>query len=56
VVFVDEANMLPGRLFEELLKEASFQGAKVILIQDLAQIKSRDPGDMACILWEKWRR
>jgi ATP-dependent exoDNAse (exonuclease V) alpha subunit len=45
VVIVDEANMISGSLWEPFLKEAVSQGAKVLIVQDTAQIKSREPGD-----------
>src|SRR5690606_10875212 len=38
VIFVDEANMVPGRLMDMLLEKANDVGAKVIFIQDNAQI------------------
>lgn len=54
VILVDEANMIGGALWEPFLKEASSQGAKVLIIQDPAQIKSRDPGDFGRLFAERY--
>jgi ATP-dependent exoDNAse (exonuclease V) alpha subunit len=54
VILMDEANMIGGHLWEPFLKEASAQGAKVLIIQDPAQIKSRDPGDFGRLFAERY--
>lgn len=54
VIIMDEANMIGGALWEPFLKEASSQGAKVLIIQDPAQIKSRDPGDFGRLFAERY--
>jgi ATP-dependent exoDNAse (exonuclease V) alpha subunit/phage/plasmid primase-like uncharacterized protein len=54
VILVDEANMIGGALWEPFLKEASSQGAKVLVVQDPAQIKSRDPGDFGRLFAERY--
>jgi ATP-dependent exoDNAse (exonuclease V) alpha subunit len=54
VILVDEANMIGGALWEPFLKEAASQGAKVLIIQDPAQIKSRDPGDFGRLFAERY--
>lgn len=45
VILVDEANMIGGRLWKHFLEEAVSKGAKILIIQDTAQIKSRESGD-----------
>lgn len=50
VILVDEANMISSKLWNPFLKEASRAGAKVIVVQDLAQIKARDVGDIGRLL------
>ena len=54
VILVDEANMIGGRLWEPFLTEAASCGAKVLVIQDPAQIKSREPGDYGRLLAERF--
>jgi ATP-dependent exoDNAse (exonuclease V) alpha subunit len=54
VIIVDEANMIGGRLWEPFLKEAVEKGAKVLIVQDPAQIKSRDPGDYGRLFAERY--
>lgn len=54
VIIVDEANMIGGKLWERFLTEASSRGAKVLGVQDPAQIKSRDPGDVGRLLSERF--
>ncbi|OJW53855.1 MAG: hypothetical protein BGO67_07110 [Alphaproteobacteria bacterium 41-28] len=54
VIIVDEANMIGGRLWEPFLKEATSSGAKVLIIQDPAQIKSREPGDYGRLFAERF--
>lgn len=54
VILVDEANMIGGHLWEPFLKEVSTAGAKVLIIQDPAQIKSRDPGDFGRLFAERY--
>ncbi len=54
VILVDEANMIGGALWEPFMKEASSQGAKILIIEDLAQIKSRDPGDFGRLFAERY--
>lgn len=54
VILVDEANMIGGRLWEPFLEEAANCGAKVLVIQDPAQIKSRDPGDYGRLFAERF--
>jgi len=54
VIIFDEANMIGGRLWEILLKEASTQGSKVLIVQDPAQIKSREPGDYGRLFAERF--
>ena len=54
VILVDEANMIGGSLWEPFFKEASSQGAKVLIVQDPAQIKSRDPGDFGRLFAERY--
>lgn len=54
VILVDEANMIGGRLWEPFLTEATNCGAKVLVIQDPAQIKSREPGDYGRLFAEKF--
>jgi ATP-dependent exoDNAse (exonuclease V) alpha subunit len=54
VIIVDEANMIGGRLWEPFLKEATRSGAKVLIIQDPAQIKSREPGDYGRLFAERF--
>ena len=54
VIIIDEANMIGGRLWEPSLKEATEKGAKVIIVQDPAQIKSRDPGDYGRLFAERY--
>ncbi|MBY0264711.1 MAG: AAA family ATPase, partial [Holosporales bacterium] len=54
VILLDEANMIGGRLWEGFLEEASAKGAKVLIIQDTAQIKSREPGDYGRLFAERF--
>ena len=54
VILVDEANMIGGRLWEPFLEEVANSGAKVLIIQDPAQIKSRDAGDYGRLFAEKF--
>lgn len=54
VVILDEANMIGGHLWEPFLKEATSRGAKVLVVQDPAQIKSRDPGDYGRLFAERY--
>lgn len=54
VIIVDEANMISSKLWDPFLKEASRAGAKVIVVQDPAQIKSRDVGDVGRLLSDKY--
>ncbi|MDZ4322556.1 MAG: AAA family ATPase, partial [Alphaproteobacteria bacterium] len=54
VIIVDEANMIGGRLWEPFLKEVTEKGAKVLIVQDPAQIKSRDPGDYGRLFAERF--
>lgn len=54
VLIVDEANMIRGNLWEPFLKEASQKGAKVIVVQDPAQIKSREAGDVGRVLSDRY--
>lgn len=54
VILVDEANMIGGGLWETFLEEASVRSAKVLIIQDTAQIKSREPGDYGRLFAEKF--
>ncbi|MDZ4322653.1 MAG: MobA/MobL family protein, partial [Alphaproteobacteria bacterium] len=54
VIIVDEANMIGGRLWEPFLKEVVEKGAKVLIVQDPAQIKSRDPGDYGRLFAERY--
>ncbi|MBA3814377.1 MAG: MobA/MobL family protein [Alphaproteobacteria bacterium] len=54
VIIVDEANMIGGRLWEPFLAEAADKGAKVLIVQDPAQIKSRDPGDYGRLFAERF--
>jgi ATP-dependent exoDNAse (exonuclease V) alpha subunit len=54
VILVDEANMIGGALWEPFLKEVERHGAKVLIIQDPAQIKSRDPGDFGRLFAERY--
>jgi ATP-dependent exoDNAse (exonuclease V) alpha subunit/phage/plasmid primase-like uncharacterized protein len=54
VILVDEANMIGGTLWEPFLKEVESHGAKVLIIQDPAQIKSRDPGDFGRLFAERY--
>jgi ATP-dependent exoDNAse (exonuclease V) alpha subunit len=54
VILVDEANMIGGRLWEPFLTEATNCGAKVLVIQDPSQIKSREPGDYGRLFAERF--
>ncbi len=54
VIIVDEANMIGGHLWDVFLKEATDKGAKVLIVQDPAQIKSREPGDYGRLLAERF--
>jgi len=54
VVIVDEANMIGNHLWEPFLKEATERGAKVLIVQDPAQIKSREPGDTGRLFAERY--
>lgn len=54
VIIVDEANMIGGRLWDIFLKQAATKGAKVLIVQDPAQIKSRDPGDYGRLFAERF--
>jgi hypothetical protein len=54
VILVDEANMIGGHLWEPFLEEAASKGAKVLIIQDPAQIKSREPGDYGRLFAERF--
>ncbi|MBT4880167.1 MAG: AAA family ATPase [Alphaproteobacteria bacterium] len=54
VIIVDEANMIGSTLWEPFLREAATQGAKVLIVQDIHQIKSREPGDMARLFAERF--
>lgn len=54
VILVDEANMIGGRLWEPFLTEAASCGVKVLVIQDPAQIKSREPGDYGRLFAERF--
>ena len=54
VIIVDEANMVGGRLWEPFLEEAVSKGAKVLIVQDPAQIKSRDPGDYGRLFADRY--
>jgi ATP-dependent exoDNAse (exonuclease V) alpha subunit len=55
VIIVDEANMVGGRLWEPFLREAVEKGAKVLIVQDTAQIKSREAGDYGRLFAERYR-
>jgi len=54
VIIVDEANMVGGHLWEPFLEEASSKDAKVLVIQDPTQIKSREPGDYGRLFAERF--
>ncbi|MBS0186008.1 MAG: MobA/MobL family protein [Proteobacteria bacterium] len=54
VILVDEANMIGGKLWESFLAEAVNKGAKVLIIQDTEQIKSREPGDYGRLFAERF--
>ncbi|HQS84660.1 MAG TPA: MobA/MobL family protein [Alphaproteobacteria bacterium] len=54
VILVDEANMIRGKLWEPFLSEVVNKGAKVLIIQDTAQIKSREPGDYGRLFAERF--
>lgn len=54
VILVDEANMIGGTLWESFLAEAVNKGAKVLIIQDTEQIKSREPGDYGRLFAERF--
>jgi len=54
VIIVDEANMVGNHLWEVFLNEATEKGAKVLMVQDPAQIKSREPGDTGRLFAEKF--
>jgi ATP-dependent exoDNAse (exonuclease V) alpha subunit len=54
VIIVDEANMIGGRLWDVFLKQATDKGAKVLIVQDPAQIKSREPGDYGRLFAERF--
>ncbi len=54
VVIVDEANMVGNHLWEPFLKHATEKGAKVLIVQDPAQIKSRAPGDTGRLMAQKF--
>lgn len=54
VVIVDEANMVGNPLWSVFLKEATDKGAKVLIVQDPAQIKSREPGDTGRLFAERF--
>ncbi|HUX79178.1 MAG TPA: MobA/MobL family protein [Alphaproteobacteria bacterium] len=54
VVIIDEANMVGNHLWEVFLKEATSKGAKVLIVQDPAQIKSREPGDTGRLFAERF--
>lgn len=54
VIIVDEANMIGGHLWEPFLEEVTNKGAKVLIVQDPAQIKSRDPGDYGRLFGERY--
>lgn len=54
VIIVDEANMIGGHLWEPFLEEVTNKGAKVLIVQDPAQIKSRDPGDYGRLFGERF--
>jgi len=53
-IIVDEANMIGGHLWEPFLEEVANKGAKVLIVQDPAQIKSRDPGDYGRLFAERY--
>lgn len=46
--------MIGGRLWEPFLEEAANCGATVLIIQDPAQIKSREPGDYGRLFAERF--
>lgn len=54
VIIVDEANMIGGRLWVVFLEEATLKGVKVLIVQDTAQIKSRDPGDYGSVFAKRF--
>lgn len=54
IIIVDEANMIGGHLWEPFLEEVTVKGAKVLIVQDPAQIKSRDPGDYGRLFGERF--
>ena len=54
VIIVDEANMVGERLWEPFMREAVERGAKVLIVQDTAQIKSRESGDYGRLFAEKF--
>lgn len=54
IIIVDEANMIGNNLWEVFLKQASEKRAKVLLVQDPAQIKSREPGDTGRLFAERY--
>ncbi len=54
VIIVDEANMIGRSLWNVFLKEATDKGAKVLIVQDSAQIKSREPGDYGRLFAERF--
>jgi nucleoside-triphosphatase THEP1 len=53
VVIVDEANMVGMGLYESLFAEVERVGAKLILVQDPAQIKAHDGRDVCSAILER---
>jgi hypothetical protein len=51
---VDEANMVSNRLWEGLLKEADLSGTKILIVQDSAQIQSREPWNTSRLLCHRF--
>jgi nucleoside-triphosphatase THEP1 len=54
VVIIDEANMVSAYLWSALLEEIQLAGAKLIIVQDPAQIKAHDGRDIARGLMNKY--
>src|SRR5438445_6013664 len=46
--------MIGGHLWEAFLEEVTSKDAKVLIVQDPAQIKSRDPGDYGRLFGERF--
>ena len=54
IIIIDEANMVGGDYWEKFLQASAVAGSKVIIVQDPAQIKARQAGDVGRLLADRF--